>query len=119
MHEQYLYQFEHAINYNHFTRKVEDTHYCPERRQSGDVASVQDQCVRRGRGHGQEADAFLHTTVMTSFGISRSDKVELEGKDIRTWTSPNSYVVSKNARKINRWKRELWDMINDNVVAEV
>ena len=53
------------------------------------------------------------------FGLSRSDKVELEGKDIRTWTSPNSYVVSKNARKINRWKRELWNMINDKVAAEV
>jgi hypothetical protein len=30
MHEQCLYEFEHTINYNHFTGKVEDTHYCPE-----------------------------------------------------------------------------------------
>jgi hypothetical protein len=30
MYQQCLYEFEHAINYDHFTGKVEDTHYCPE-----------------------------------------------------------------------------------------
>jgi hypothetical protein len=30
MHEQCLYEFEEEINYDHFTGKVEDTHYCPE-----------------------------------------------------------------------------------------
>ena len=48
------------------------------------------------------------------FGLSRSDKAELEGKDLRSWTPPNNYVVSKNARKIKRWKRELEDTNNDN-----
>lgn len=48
------------------------------------------------------------------FGLSRSDRVELEGKDVRGWTPPNNYVVLKNARKINRWKRELADMNDTN-----
>lgn len=48
------------------------------------------------------------------FGLSWSDKAKLEGKDIWNWTPPNSYVVSKNARKIRRWKRELADMNNSN-----
>lgn len=48
------------------------------------------------------------------FGLSRSDRAELEGKDLRGWTPPNTYVMSKNARKINRWKRELADMNENN-----
>ena len=51
-----------------------------ERRQSGDVASVQDQCVRQGRGHGQEADAFLHTTVMTSLAYREVIRWNWKGK---------------------------------------
>ena len=41
------------------------------------------------------------------FGLSRSDKEQIEGKSIRTWTPPNNYVISKNARKINRWRTQL------------
>ena len=48
------------------------------------------------------------------FGLSRSDKAQLEGKDVRSWTAPNNYVVSKNARKIKRWKKEMTNMIEDN-----
>jgi hypothetical protein len=33
---------------------------------------------------------------------------------VRGWTPPNNYVVLKNARKINRWKRELADMNDTN-----
>jgi len=48
------------------------------------------------------------------FGLSRSDKAELEGKDLRVWAPPNNYVIAKNARKIKRWKRELAGGGNDN-----
>ncbi len=48
------------------------------------------------------------------FGLSRSDRAQLEGKDVRSWTPPNNYVLSKNAQKIKQRKTELADMINDN-----
>jgi hypothetical protein len=41
------------------------------------------------------------------FGLSRSDKEEIEGKSVRTWTAPTNVVIAKNARKINRWKAQL------------
>jgi len=41
------------------------------------------------------------------FGLSRSDRVQLEGKDVRTWTPPSNIAVSKNAWKIKRWKKEI------------
>ena len=31
------------------------------------------------------------------FGLSRSDRAQLEGKDVRTWTPPSNIAVSKNA----------------------
>jgi hypothetical protein len=41
------------------------------------------------------------------FGLSRSDRAQLEGKDVRTWTPPSNIAVSKNARKIKRWRKEI------------
>ena len=41
------------------------------------------------------------------FGLSRTDHEKLVGKDLRTWEAPNDHVISKNARKIKRWKREV------------
>ncbi len=78
------------------------------------MASVQDQCVQRGRGHDQEADAFLHTTVMTSLAYREVIRWNWKGKI----SELGRHLTVKNAWKINRWKRELRDM-NDNVVAEV
>jgi hypothetical protein len=41
------------------------------------------------------------------FGLARSDKQEIEGKSVRKWSAPTSYVILKNGRKIYRWKAEL------------
>ena len=41
------------------------------------------------------------------FGLSRSDHNLLHGKDLRTWVPPTDYVVSKNARKMIKWKNEM------------
>jgi predicted RNA-binding Zn-ribbon protein involved in translation (DUF1610 family) len=41
------------------------------------------------------------------FGLSRSNHNLLHGRDLRTWVPPSDYVVSRNARKILKWKKEM------------
>lgn len=51
-----------------------------ERRQFGDVACVQSQCVQQGIGRGQEAAVFLLTIVMNSWDYLRVTGQKWKGK---------------------------------------
>ena len=47
------------------------------------------------------------------FGLSRSDHNLLHGKELRTWTKPNDFIVLKNARKIVKWRKEIEEQDED------
>ena len=51
------------------------------------------------------------------FGLSRSDHSVLHGKEMRTWVKPSDYVVSKNRRKMAKWKNDAqWGAEEDGAI---
>lgn len=69
-------------------------------------------CTRRSKGwNGGKCIFQYHNHDF--FGLSRSDHNLLHGKELRTWMKPNDYVVSKNARKIAKWRKEIQEQDED------
>lgn len=70
-------------------------------------------CTKRKKGwNGGKCIFRYHSHEF--FGMSRSDHNLLHGMDLRTWVPPSDFVVSKNARKIARWKRDLQNVGDTN-----
>ena len=62
-------------------------------------------CTRRRKGwNGVKCIFQYHNHDF--FALSRSDHSRMHGQDLKTWVKPTDYVVSRNARKIERWKKD-------------
>lgn len=63
-------------------------------------------CTRQAKGwNGGKCIFQYHNHDF--FGLSRSDHSKMHRQDLKTWVRPTDYVVSRNARKIAKWKRDL------------